>query len=191
MKPAVKKNPVAQYFADIWAGIYTTYAGMKITIEYFFGKKVTVRYPEERPVIPPGHRGLHVYDETKCTGCGICAKVCPVDCIAIETQGRGKDVLLLRFDVNCARCLFCNLCAEACPMGALRLSEHFNMACGTREDCVLHAARPKAPAEIEEHKALLARKEAERKEAMAKKEAERKAREAEEAARKAQEQPEQ
>ncbi len=178
MKPAMKQNPVAQYFADIWAGIYTTYAGMKITIEYFFAKKVTMRYPEEKPIVPPGHRGLHVYDEAKCTGCRICLRACPVDCIAVDMLGRGKDVMLLQFDVDCARCLFCNLCAEACPTDALHLSEKFNLACGAREDCVLHCVRTKSQSEIDEFKVLLARKDAERKEAQAKKEAERKAREA-------------
>lgn len=197
MKTAEKKNPVAQYFADIWAGIYTTYAGMKITIEYFFGKKVTMRYPEEKPVIPPGHRGVHEYREAKCTGCRACARACPVECIAIDLLGRGRDVMLLQFDIDYARCLFCNLCAEACPFEALVLTEKYNLACGSRADCLRHFARPKSQEEMDEFKALLARKEAERKEAQAKKEAERKAREEaerkarEEAERNAQEKPEQ
>jgi NADH-quinone oxidoreductase subunit I len=172
-----QNSPVTQYFMDVWAGIKTTYVGMKLTLGYFFRPSVTLRYPETRPCIPPGHRGLHAFDETKCTYCQICVKNCPVACIHIDAKGRAKDTLVLRYDVDYSRCLFCNICAEACPQKCVWLTEEYNFAHGTREGCVLSLARPKSDVEIVHHQVLLDQKEAERKSRLAQKEIESKARE--------------
>lgn len=177
-KPAVprrKRHPVAQYFADIWSGIATTYVGMRLTLSYLFSPPFTMRYPEVRPVIPPGHRGLHGYDETKCTVCRLCAMNCPVDCITIEAIGRAKDAFVTRYDVDYSKCLFCNLCAEACPTSCVWLTEKYDLACGSRGACVIHLARPKTDQQVAERKALQAQKDAERKAAQAQREAEAKA----------------
>ncbi|MBP8128133.1 MAG: 4Fe-4S binding protein [Candidatus Hydrogenedentes bacterium] len=157
-----RRNPLAQYFADIWAGIVTTYAGMRLTLGYFFSKPVTLRYPEQRPVIPPTHRGIHTYDEDSCTICRRCAMVCPVDCIDIETVGRGKDQLMLHFRIDYARCLFCNLCAEGCQSSGLKLTEGYNLATGSRALCVRELARPKTEEEIQAVKDRIAQKDAEK-----------------------------
>jgi len=157
------RNPFVQYFADIWAGVATTYLGMRLTLGYFFGRKFTMLYPEERPVIPPGHRGLHAYDESKCILCQLCVAACPVGCITLEAVGKGKDGMATRYDVDYSACLFCNMCAEACPTKCVWLSEKYDLACGSRGECVLRLARPKTDSEIAAHKDLLARKEAEKK----------------------------
>ncbi len=53
-------------------------------------------------------------DETRCTGCGDCVTLCPVDCL--EMQGaypwlpRPRD------------CISCSLCALACPAEALHMA---------------------------------------------------------------------
>ena len=158
-----RHRPFIQYFVDVWAGIATTCAGMKVTLTYLFSKPFTMEYPEVRPMIPPGHRGLHVYTEGKCIACTMCQKLCPVDCIHIDLLGRGKNALVLRFDIDYARCLFCNLCAEACPTSCVELTEKYDLACGSRTGCVLHFAKPKTDEEIAAQKALLEKKEAERK----------------------------
>lgn len=179
--PAARRSrsPVAQYFFDIWAGIATTYLGMRVTLTYFFRKPVTMRYPEVRPVIPPSHRGLHAIEEPKCTLCHLCARNCPVNCIEVEGLGRGKDTLVLRYAVDYSKCLFCNICAEVCPMACVRLTEEYNLACGSREGCVRQLVRPRSEEEIQRFKDMLAQKEAERKARAAQKEAERKAKEQE------------
>lgn len=179
LKP--KRSPLGQYFADIWSGISTTYSGMRLTLGYFFSKPVTLRYPEERPIIPPTHRGIHGYREENCSLCRRCALVCPVDCIKIETVGRGKDQIAVHFTIDYSRCLFCNLCAEACQTDALVLTEGYNLAAGSREQCGRELARPKSDAEVEEVKDRIAKKDAEKAKA-AQEAAEKKAREQQEGA---------
>jgi NADH-quinone oxidoreductase subunit I len=156
-------HPFIQYFADIYDGITTTFKGMRLTLTYFFKPKVTMQYPEERPVVPEGHRGKHIYVEEKCTLCKACAAACPVDCIAIDSVGRGKDGLVTQFDIDYSKCLFCDLCCEACNSDCLFLGKDYDMAAAERAGCVLHFARTKSPEVIKAFQEMLAKKEAAKK----------------------------
>ncbi len=49
----------------------------------------------------------------RCTGCGICTMVCPVDAI----EGEKKEV----HTVSEERCVGCLLCIDRCPKEAIRL----------------------------------------------------------------------
>jgi Pyruvate/2-oxoacid:ferredoxin oxidoreductase delta subunit len=55
-------------------------------------------------------------DEGKCTGCGQCAKKCPVG--AIEMRGEDKEA---KAAVHGEACLGCGVCKPACARGALRM----------------------------------------------------------------------
>ena len=56
-------------------------------------------------------RPLPVLDERRCTGCGWCVAVCPVDALAMS----GSKPWLIRP----ARCVSCGVCADACPTDAI------------------------------------------------------------------------
>jgi NADH-quinone oxidoreductase subunit I len=154
---------VARYFADLWAGIWTTLVGMKVTGRYLFRKPVTMRYPEERPVVPEGYRGIHALREDHCHVCQGCAKACPVACIIIESVGKGKDQLITKFQIDYSKCLFCDLCMQPCPTGSLHMTQTYDLASLTRAECVLDLMRPKSAEEIAAFQAALAAKEAEKK----------------------------
>ncbi len=49
-------------------------------------------------------------DETKCTGCGICLNVCPVEAISM-IDGKAQ--------IDKEKCTNCGVCASACPINAI------------------------------------------------------------------------
>ena len=50
-----------------------------------------------------------VVDQTKCTGCGICAEICPSDAIVMHD---GKAVVTVE-------CVECGTCIDECPDQAI------------------------------------------------------------------------
>ena len=141
-------NEFSKYCADFAHGVSSTASGMLLTITYFFRKKVTMEYPEVRPLLPENHRGLHRYDEDRCLVCNQCVRICPVNCITMTAIGRGKDKMIVQYDVDYSKCLFCNLCCEACTPECLSLTTEYDYAQNKRAHCIRQLARPKTAAEI-------------------------------------------
>jgi NADH-quinone oxidoreductase subunit I len=98
----------------------------------------TVQYPEEKLPVPENFRYIPflVYDTTKnedkCTSCGICAKVCPPQCIWIV---RTTDPVTKRpvpqpaeFYIDTTVCMQCGFCAEFCPFDAIKMDHDYEIA---------------------------------------------------------------
>jgi len=69
----------------------------------------------------------------RCVGCGLCAAMCPSQCIHIYTsEGEEHQKIVDRYEVEVLRCVYCALCVEACPYAALVLTDHFEYSGYTR-----------------------------------------------------------
>lgn len=100
----------------------------------------TVQYPEEKLIIPEEFRYVPflVYDEVdgkkevRCTSCGICAKVCPPQCIWIVRTNdpvTGRPVPQpAEFYIDADICMNCGFCAEYCPFDAIKMDHDFEIA---------------------------------------------------------------
>ncbi|MBN21416.1 MAG: NADH-quinone oxidoreductase subunit NuoI [Bdellovibrionaceae bacterium] len=109
------------YLREILTGLFITLKNL------FFGKKVTIQYPEQRRQYSNRFRGLHyikaVNGVENCTACMLCPTVCPANCIHIEAGERDdKEKYPVRFEIDILRCCFCGMCEEACPKDAIKLS---------------------------------------------------------------------
>jgi NADH-quinone oxidoreductase subunit I len=101
----------------------------------------TVQYPEERLVTPEEFRFIpfllteekdNGVVEDRCTSCGICAKVCPPQCIWIERTNdpkTGRPVPAPKeFYIDIDICMNCGFCAEYCPFDAIKMDHNFELA---------------------------------------------------------------
>ncbi len=129
------------YLNDIVEAVVTTAKGMRITARYGVDprEEVTLQYPEERWEIPKDYRGFLHNDIKTCTACNMCVKVCPVDCISLESvRGADKKMVLCSYDINIGRCMYCGLCVEVCPVNSLMHTSGYEMASVDRGEMILH-----------------------------------------------------
>lgn len=105
--------------------------GMAVTGRYFFARKITVQYPEEKTPQSFRFRGLHALrrypnGEERCIACKLCEAVCPAMAITIESDARDDGSRrTTRYDIDLTKCIFCGFCEEACPVDAIVESRVF------------------------------------------------------------------
>ena len=87
--------PTAVSFKDLVSSFMLAelFKGLRITGKYFWARKITVQFPEEKTPLSPRFRGLHAlrrYDngEERCIACKLCEAVCPALAITIESEVR-------------------------------------------------------------------------------------------------------
>ncbi len=56
-------------------------------------------------------------DIDKCTGCSLCAKLCPDNCIYMKEAKNGRLIATPDYDY----CKGCSICASECPVKAIRM----------------------------------------------------------------------
>lgn len=99
--------------------------GLQLTGRYFFARKVTLQYPEEKAPISPRFRGLHALrrypnGEERCIACKLCEAVCPALAITIESEQRADGTRrTTKYDIDLSKCIFCGYCEESCPVDSI------------------------------------------------------------------------
>ena len=150
------KHFVDSYLDDIfWAargGRYYNDEALQVR-QGLKGKGVkTVFYPEEKLPVPERFRFVpflvtddppagQKWGKDWCTSCGICAKVCPPQCIWIERgklpNGRPKPEPN-EFYIDIDICMNCGFCAEFCPFDAIKLDHDYELASYDRTTAHIH-----------------------------------------------------
>jgi NADH-quinone oxidoreductase subunit I len=103
----------------------------------------TIQYPEQKRKITEHFRFIPmlVYEETpdepRCTACGICARVCPPQCIWIQraTDERGRPrARPAAFFIDATICMSCGFCAEFCPFDAIKMNQEHELVYTDRDE---------------------------------------------------------
>lgn len=157
-KPVVKKSYTFAeriYIVELLKGLALTWKHFIFNVKASFRPgphtvPTTWQYPEDRREISPNFRGEHLLllDEMgreKCVGCGMCAKICPAQCIMVEMAkvGEGEETRYAgktyckSFSIDLLRCIFCGFCAETCPKEAIALGQGYELSQYTSDACHL------------------------------------------------------
>lgn len=117
--------------------------GLGLTGKYFFRKKITVQYPDEKTPYSPRFRGLHALrrypnGEERCIACKLCEAVCPAVCITIESEMRDDGTRrTTRYDIDLFKCIYCGFCEESCPVDSIVLTRIYEFHFEKRGDEVI------------------------------------------------------
>jgi len=99
--------------------------GLSVTGRYFFKRKFTLMYPEQKAPVSPRFRGLHALrrypnGEERCIACKLCEAVCPALAITIEAEPRDDGSRrTTRYDIDLFKCIYCGFCEESCPVDSI------------------------------------------------------------------------
>lgn len=102
----------------------------------------TVQYPEQKRPMAENFRVIPmlIYDKTpddpRCTACGICARVCPPQCIWIQrgTDEKGRPKAQPSgFWIDALICMNCGYCAEYCPFDAIKMNQEYEIVTADRD----------------------------------------------------------
>lgn len=138
-------------------GFITAWEGMVLTIRHLFASKkqriiepvsnenyfkklegtTTIQYPKQKLPVPEVGRYQLDVEIDDCIVCDLCAKICPVDCIAIDSikatgpigqtsDGTVKRLYAAKFDIDMAKCLYCGLCTVVCPTECITMTNQYD-----------------------------------------------------------------
>lgn len=125
------------------------FGGMAVTLKHLFARKETLEYPEQRPPIPTGYRGVPTlvkdpHGREKCVSCQLCEFVCPPKAIRItpgsvpadEPTRTHVEKAPKEFEIDMLRCIYCGFCQEVCPEEAIFLQNVYSTTGYTRAEMV-------------------------------------------------------
>ena len=127
--------------------------GLRTTWRHLVRPKTTLEYPEQRPAVPPGYRGVPTLvkdpnGREKCVSCQLCEFVCPPKAIRItpgeipvDSPQAHVEKAPREFEIDMLRCIYCGMCQEVCPEEAIWLQSQYSMTGYSREEMVNNKAR--------------------------------------------------
>lgn len=143
----------------VYNGLKTAWMGLSLTIKHFFAPKSkrvvgsvrsdnyfeqqngqgtnTIQYPAQQLPVPEVGRYQLDVEIDDCIVCDLCAKICPVNCITIDSikateaigqtsDGSTKRLYAAQFDIDMAKCMYCGLCTIVCPTECIVMTNTYD-----------------------------------------------------------------
>ena len=174
-------------------GITTVFKGLFLTLKHLFApnrkRKIqnvaannyfvnlekgtnTIQYPKQQLPVPEVGRYQLDVEIDDCIVCDLCAKICPVDCISIESikatelightsDGSPKRIHAAKFDIDMAKCMYCGLCTIVCPTECIVMTNQYDKTVFELKD-LNYEFSDMTLADAAEKRALLEKQQAER-----------------------------
>lgn len=124
--------------------------GLVQTWKTHWRQPVTVEYPDERLPLQPRYMGFpaliwdDAVNEPFCTGCQVCMRYCPTQCMAVTMKDNPRHVegeskrrkIIDEFTIDVSRCISCSICVEVCNFDAIEMT-HIHEQAGYYPDQVM------------------------------------------------------
>jgi NADH-quinone oxidoreductase subunit I len=139
-------------------GFTTAWKGLSLTLKHLFASNAkrevipvsddnyfkrieaaanTIQYPQQKLAVPEVGRYQLDVEIDDCIVCDLCAKICPVDCITIDSikaieaigqtsDGTTKRIYAAKFDIDMAKCMYCGLCTIVCPTECIVMTNEYD-----------------------------------------------------------------
>jgi formate hydrogenlyase subunit 6/NADH:ubiquinone oxidoreductase subunit I len=115
--------------------------GLAVTLATMMRRPVTAQYPDPKRRLPIDERFMGfpslLWDysnaEPYCTGCMVCVRECPTQCMTADMSDNARFVsgestrkkIIEKFEINLGRCILCGICVDVCNFDAIEMShEH-------------------------------------------------------------------
>ena len=118
--------------------------GLKVTLKTALRKPVTDEYPDpdKRHQVAPRYMGFPalLWDsdvpEPYCTGCMVCVRACPTQCMSaqmtdnpkFEANESRRRKIIEEFEINLGRCILCGICVDVCNFDAIEMSHEHELS---------------------------------------------------------------
>ena len=118
--------------------------GLKVTLKTAGRKPVTGQYPEPEKRLPVQDRYMGfpalLWDgdvpEPYCTGCMVCIRNCPTQCMSAQMMDNPKHAegtsrrrkIIDEFEINLGRCILCGICVDVCNFDAIEMSHEHELS---------------------------------------------------------------
>jgi len=124
--------------------------GLLVTLNSAIRRPVTAQYPDPQSRIEVENRYMgfpallwdYTADEPYCTGCMVCIRECPTQCMSATMQDNPKNTtgdsrrrkIVNEFEINLGRCILCGICVEVCNFDAIEMSHEHELSRFARND---------------------------------------------------------
>ena len=116
--------------------------GLATTLRWLGRKPVTVHYPDQHLPVQDRYMGFPALlwdvtaDEPFCTGCMVCVRECPTQCMTAVmhdnpnvAEGMShRRKIIETFEINLNRCILCGICVDVCALDAIEMSYEHELA---------------------------------------------------------------
>ena len=116
--------------------MFNSVKALGVSLSSFMRRRVTVDYPKVRIPLQDRFMGFPVLmddanrEEPFCTGCGVCIRYCPTQCMSgamkdnpkFAEGDRHRRKIIDYFEINYGRCILCAICVDVCNFDAIEMS---------------------------------------------------------------------
>lgn len=116
--------------------------GLVVTFKTMLRKPVTAQYPKEHLPVNERYMGFPALTWDKevgepfCTGCMVCVRYCPTQCMSAKMMDNPKFAegksprrkIINEFEINLGRCILCSICVQVCNFDAIEMSHEHELS---------------------------------------------------------------